>query len=569
MRRARYAPALCAGFAMLAFVLCAADAGGAIVVPRDFVDETVFGGHIFSGAAALRFTSTGKVFVAERSGIIKVFDSVDDPTPTVFADLRTNVYAAYDRGLLGMTVHPNFAVRPLVYVLYTRDAELGGPAPLWNDTCPDPPGVFGDGCVVSSRLSSLRADGDVMIGSENVLIDDWCQQYSSHSAGDLRFGPDGMLYAGHGEGANFQMADTGGLGGNPCGDPPKEGGALRAQDILTPGDPVSLHGSIIRLHPITGMPLSDSPLFGGADSNDDYIVAHGFRNPYRFTFRPGTSEIWIGDVGWNTWEEINRLIDPVGAPVENFGWPCYEGSAPQPSYAAKHVPICEGLYANGGVTAPFYKYQHTNPSGNAITGITFYDGATFPAEYDGALFFADYNEGTIHIMYPDANGVPDPGTLEVFASGLLPVDLEIGPDGSLYHIFFTRSGPTTIHRIRYSPPDRSAAVLVDCMNGPNVTPTPMPPQTVAECLRAFDLDDDGDVDLADYGSLQDRVPLRVFSPADTSDIVDCLDGPGAPPAPTLPHMTPAKCIELFDLEGHDGDVDLRDFAFFIEAFPAN
>ena len=78
-------------------------------------------------------------------------------------------------------------------MLYTLDAPIGGTPPVWHDKCPDPPGVEGDGCVVSARLSRLQAAGNVMTGSEKVLINDWCEQYSSHANGSLVFGADGAL----------------------------------------------------------------------------------------------------------------------------------------------------------------------------------------------------------------------------------------------------------------------------------------------------------------------------------------------------------------------------------------
>ncbi len=135
----------------------------------------------------MEFSNDGRVFVAEKRGIIKAFDNLSDTTPTTFADLRTNVISNSDRGLLGLALDPNFPTTPYVYVLYTYDAPIGGAAPTWNDTCPDPPGSTKDGCVVSSRLSRLQADvsTNTMTGSEQVLINDWCQQYPGHSVGDL------------------------------------------------------------------------------------------------------------------------------------------------------------------------------------------------------------------------------------------------------------------------------------------------------------------------------------------------------------------------------------------------
>ena len=96
-------------------------------------------------------------------------------------------------------------------------------------------------------------------------------------------------------------------------------------DLRTSGDAVSLDGSIIRVDPATGAGLPSNPLAGNPDANARRIIAHGLRNPFRFTFRPGTSELWLAEVGWDQWEEINRILDPADAVVENFGWPCWEG----------------------------------------------------------------------------------------------------------------------------------------------------------------------------------------------------------------------------------------------------
>ena len=277
---------------------------------------------------AVRFAGDGRVFVAEKRGVIKVFDSLTDTSPDVFADLNVNVYNFWDRGLLGMTLAPNFPTDPYVYVLYTYDHELGsssatprwGTPGMYSDPCPTPPGATGDGCVVSGRLSRLQAAGNTMTGAEQVLVEDWCQQYPSHSVGTVEFGRDGALYASAGDGASFNFADWGQDGAplNPCGDPPggagstltpptAEGGALRSQDLRTSGDPVGLDGTIIRVNPATGAALPDNPAAGAADANARRIIATGFRNPFRFTTRPGTDELWVGDVGWNTWEEINVL----------------------------------------------------------------------------------------------------------------------------------------------------------------------------------------------------------------------------------------------------------------------
>ena len=171
---------------------------------------------MFSGLSnptAIRSASDGRVFVAEKSGQIKVFDSLSDPQPDMFADLRTQVHNFWDRGLLGLALDPGFPEDPSVYVLYTHDAAIGGTAPRRGTvggprTVSKSPGATADGCVVSGRLSRLTASGNSMVGTEQVLIEDWCQQYPSHSVGSLDFGPDGALYVSGGDGATSTSSMT-------------------------------------------------------------------------------------------------------------------------------------------------------------------------------------------------------------------------------------------------------------------------------------------------------------------------------------------------------------------------
>src|SRR3954454_10811298 len=191
---------------VLALVLVAGGSGQATGAtsatasqPPGFSESVVFSG--LTEPTAIRFSPDGRVFVAEKGGVIKVFDSLTDKTPTVFADLRTQVYNFADRGLLGLALDPDFPAKPYVYALYTYDAAIGGTAPRWgvagqtSDGCPTPPGATTDGCVVSGRLSRLEAiGGGNTSGPEQVLIEDWCQQFPSHSIGDLEFGADGALY---------------------------------------------------------------------------------------------------------------------------------------------------------------------------------------------------------------------------------------------------------------------------------------------------------------------------------------------------------------------------------------
>ena len=438
----------------------------------DFADETLITG--LTEPTNLEFAPDGRLFVTEKSGLIKVFDSVDDTSATVFADLRPNVHNFWDRGLLGLALHPDFPSTPYVYVLYTYGVPLSGETPEWGDTCPSPPGATTDGCVVSGRLSRLVADGDVMTGSEVVLIEDWCQQYPSHSIGDLAFGQDGALYVTSGDGASFNWTDYGQGGGgsgsptpvNPCDDPPGEGGALRSQDLRTEGDPVTLDGTILRVDPLTGGAMADNPAFPASDENKERIIAHGLRNPFRMAIDPGSGAVYVGDVGWNTWEEVNRVDDPTGG-VPNFGWPCYEGgngtSIRHGGYDTANLQICENLYVStGAVTAPFFAYHHdrditgsddcppANPpqgTSSSISGLAFYDGGDYPGAFNGALFGSDYSRNCIWVIYRDASGDLDPGSVEVFqpaAPG--PADLEIGPNGDLYYASISQG---QVRRIRF------------------------------------------------------------------------------------------------------------------------
>ncbi len=442
-------------------------------LPPGFLESVVWSG--LSNPTAIRFAADGRVFVAEKGGSIKVFQSLSDTTPAVFTDLLTNVQNFWDRGLLGLALDPSLTGGSgngsYVYVLYSYDHILGSstPAPRWGDTCPTPPGPVTDGCVVSNRLSRFAVSGDTINGPEHVLVEDWCQQFPSHTAGSIVFGPDGALYASAGDGANFNGVDYGQRGGttnpvitpaNPCGDPPggvltaptAEGGALRAQSVRGANFVhASLDGSIIRVDPNTGAGKAGNPFAGRADANARRILAYGMRNPFRMTFRPGTNELWVGDVGAFDWEEINRISNVTDGAAHNFGWPCYEGDFRLGSYDATNLNLCETLYAQGSaaITDGVFKYHHDDKviatddcpiaNGSSTTGLAFYPqaGGSFPASYQGGLFFADHSRNCIWFAPKGGNGQPDFSAREAFLEGAAnPVDLTVGPGGDLFYVDF-------------------------------------------------------------------------------------------------------------------------------------
>ena len=176
----------------------------AAALPPGFTSTTVMSGLTLPTGMA--FSPDGKVYVAQKNGIVRVYPSASSNNGSTFINLSSRVFNSYDRGLLGLTVDPrlgNGTGHDFVYVLYAKDAPPGQNPPVWDDDCPTPPGPHTDGCVVSGTLSRIPVNANGSAGSEQILIDnEWCQQFTSHSVGHLAFGPDGYLYVTGGDGAS-------------------------------------------------------------------------------------------------------------------------------------------------------------------------------------------------------------------------------------------------------------------------------------------------------------------------------------------------------------------------------
>jgi glucose/arabinose dehydrogenase len=281
---------------------------------------------------------TGRIFVTDQTGIIRVVkDGALLPTPAL--DIRSRVGSlGNEQGLLGLAFPAGFGAKRYAYVYFT-------------DTS-------GDSRVFRVHVS--EGNPDLFDPKSMQLILTVQQPFPNHNGGQLAFGPDGYLYIGLGDGGSER-------------DP-----GNRGQDLST------LLGKILRIdtestpNAVGYRVPRDNPFVNRAGALHE-IWAYGLRNPWRFSFDAVTGDLWIGDVGQDSWEEVDLLTPADGG--ANLGWSLYEGN---------HV--FKATAKRPGFTWPIAEYSHSE--GDAITGGYVYRGAAYPA-LRGTYVFGDFGSGRI------------------------------------------------------------------------------------------------------------------------------------------------------------------------------
>ncbi len=277
---------------------------------------------------------TGRLFVVEKTGRIRILPA--DPSSAsapVFLDLSASIVTQDAEGLLGLVFDPAYATNRRFYVDYTApggDCQSGAP------------------CMKLVRFLARSGNPSQADPSSKLELLEITRNETVHNGGMLAFGPDGMLYASEGD----------------------DGGA---QDLA------KLTGKLLRLD-VRGSSYAipaDNPFTGQAGRRGE-IWAYGLRNPWRFSFDKLTGDLWIGDVGQASWEEVDYL--PAGTPAGvNFGWPYCEGT---------HDGII-GTCASIASRPPLLEYPHDLSGGLTVIGGYVYRGSSVPSLY-GSYLYADW-----------------------------------------------------------------------------------------------------------------------------------------------------------------------------------
>jgi glucose/arabinose dehydrogenase len=273
-----------------------------------------------------------RLFVVEQPGQIRVIRN-GQVLSTPFLDIRSRITSGGERGLLSMAFHPNYATNRQFFVNYT---DLQGHTRV-------------------ERYTVSSTNPDVADASSARLIIMINQPFSNHNGGLVKFGPDGMLYIGMGDGGSG-------------GDPQNHG-----QDRTT------LLGDMLRIDVNSGDPYAipaDNPYRGSTTMRPE-IWAYGLRNPWRYSFDRTDGMLYIADVGQNAWEEINAV--PTSQAGVNYGWRIMEGAH------------CFNPSTNcnlAGLRLPVHEYDHTGGA-CSVTGGYVYRGTRIPGIV-GHYFYADY-----------------------------------------------------------------------------------------------------------------------------------------------------------------------------------
>lgn len=274
-----------------------------------------------------------RLFIVERRGWIRILDN-GSVLPTPFLDIDAKTNGGGERGLLGMAFHPDYGSNGRFYVYYTNTAN-------------------------NSVLAEYTVSGNPDVadaGSERILLT-VNQPAGNHNGGMVAFGSDGYLYWGLGDGGSQH-------------DPDEHG-----QNTST------LLGSILRVRPDTGAPAPGNP-FGNE------IWAYGVRNPWRFSFDADTGDLYIGDVGQDTREEIS-VLGPSQSGA-NLGWDGMEGT-----FCHEASSGCPP----GGHVPPVHEYSHNGGGAKSVTGGYVYRGSELP-QLDGVYFYTDvYDSDIMSFVY--------------------------------------------------------------------------------------------------------------------------------------------------------------------------
>ena len=397
------------------------------------------------------------VYIAEKNGTIKLFDTDTNSFLPDFLDLTGAVNNVQDRGLMDMELHPNFPADPYIYVFYVVDppqvqGESGNDGPdgggnryshvvrftadaatnyqsvvagseviLVGGAGESLADISGAGAIDSTSPSNVNvrpSDIDPVTGE---LIDDYLAVDSrSHAGGALSFGPDGALYISTGDGTSFNFAD------------PR---SALVQDID------SLRGKILRVDPLTGEGLADNPFVEPGDdlsANASKVYQLGLRNPFSMAF-DADGNLLITDTGWNFYEEINS-----GGPGANFGWPYYEGADNgilNQTIGYRDLPEAADFYAAVAagdieITTAVRAFSHASSSpGFQVQAITGADSiitdGPYPDELNNHYIFTDFSQGEIFAI--NLNDQRDVKFLYEAPSGFAPVHFKQGPDGFTYY----------------------------------------------------------------------------------------------------------------------------------------